>query len=216
MPIGAFTAVLMIFATVPDRRVLKFETEGMKNIFPKLDLPGFCIFAPAAIMVLLGLQWGGDKFAWKSPTIIGLLIGGILTFVVFFLWEAKVGDDKAMIPLSLIGKRQIWSSSVVMLCMMVSIFIATYYLPLYFQSVKGASPLQSGVDTLPSMFSQLIFAVLSGVLGKFLSRSPKISSYLLTSTQYKELVTIFPSRFSARSLFLLAAVSGLLSTSTPR
>ena len=49
---------------------------------------------------------------------------------------------------------------------MTVLFITTFYLPIYFQSVQNASPLTSGVRLLPSIVSQLIFAILSGGLGK--------------------------------------------------
>ena len=41
--------------------------------------------------------------------------------------------------------------------------IVNYYLPIYFQAVRGASPTMSGVDLLPSIISQMIFAIVSGI-----------------------------------------------------
>jgi hypothetical protein len=38
-----------------------------------------------------------------------------------------------------------------------------YYLPIYFQAVRGATPTMSGVDLLPSILSQMIFAIVSGI-----------------------------------------------------
>ena len=46
---------------------------------------------------------------------------------------------------------------------------AAYYLPIYFQTVKQASPMLSGVYTLPSMISQLIFAILAWIESEYLS-----------------------------------------------
>jgi hypothetical protein len=43
---------------------------------------------------------------------------------------------------------------------------ATYYLPLYFQVVKGVSAMISGFSTLPSIISQLILVICSGFFGK--------------------------------------------------
>ena len=42
-------------------------------------------------------------------------------------------------------------------------FCASYFLSVYFQAVKGASPLLSGVYLLPSILSQLILAVVAGL-----------------------------------------------------
>jgi hypothetical protein len=45
--------------------------------------------------------------------------------------------------------------------------VVVYYLPIYFQAIKGASPMMSGVYLLPSILSQLIGTLLSGALGQF-------------------------------------------------
>ena len=39
-----------------------------------------------------------------------------------------------------------------------------YYLPFYFQSVRGASPIRSGVNYIPVALSELVGIVLSGAL----------------------------------------------------
>ena len=49
---------------------------------------------------------------------------------------------------------------------MTVLFVTTYFLPLYFQTVQNASPLNSGVKLLPSIVSQLIFAIVAGALGE--------------------------------------------------
>jgi len=72
-----------------------------------------------------------------------------------------------MIPVAIISKRVIGSSCLVFGFLMSLLYCATYYLPIYFQAVKGVSPMLSGIYLLPSILSQLIAAVISGVLGKW-------------------------------------------------
>lgn len=43
-----------------------------------------------------------------------------------------------------------------------TVFVASYYFPIYFQAVKGVGPTLSGVYLLPSIFSQLIVVIISG------------------------------------------------------
>lgn len=78
-----------------------------------LDLVGFSIFAPAAVMFILALEWGGSNYAWDSPTIIGLFAGAGAALIVFILWEKYMGA-RAMIPLSIISRTVIWCSSLYM------------------------------------------------------------------------------------------------------
>ena len=140
-------------------------TDVVKTIYQKFDLLGFAIFAPAAIQILLALEYGGNQFPWNSATIIGLFSGGGVTFIIFFIWEYRAGEI-AMIPYSIIGQRTVWASCLAVFTLFGTLQCASYYLPIYFQAVKGASPLKSGVDLLPSILMQLLGAVGSGILGK--------------------------------------------------
>lgn len=72
--------------------------------------------------------------------------------------------------------------------------VLNYFLPIYFQAVRGASPTMSGVDLLPSIISQMIFAIVSGVLvrkvGYFLPFS--IACGVLTAISAGLLSTLDP------------------------
>lgn len=167
LPIGGLGAILIFLVHIPDNRV-RLGISPLKIITTKIDLLGLFLFAPACIMILMGLQWGGIDHPWNSATIIGLFCGGGVLAVIFFFWEHHAGNG-AMIPLPIIRKRQIWTACLTMLFLFTTVFVITFYLPIYFQSVKSASPFTSGVDMLPSILSQLFFAVLSGFISKFLS-----------------------------------------------
>lgn len=117
-------------------------------------------------MFLLALQFGGNQHPWGSSVVIGLFVGAGVTALLFLGWERYVGDDKAMVPLGLFGRRIVWTSALVGAANMSLTIVGSYYLPLYFQSVKGASPFQGGVDYLPTILAQLVSAVVSGALGE--------------------------------------------------
>lgn len=150
---------------IPDNSIKTGES-AFKILRTKLDLTGFFLFAPCTIMFLLALQWGGIDYPWKSATIIGLFCGGGGLLLVFIYWEHRVGDG-AMIPLPVIRKREIWTACLTMMFLFITVFVIAYYLPVYFQSVKNASPFKSGVDMLPAILTQIVFAVSGGVLSKF-------------------------------------------------
>lgn len=133
----------------------------------KLDLTGFVLFAPAAIQLLLALEYGQNQYPWDSATVIGLFCGAGGTFILFLIWEYRQGD-KAMIPLSMVAKRNVWSSCLVIMSIFAILLCISYYLPVYFQAIKNESPMMSGVYILPSILSQLAVAVTSGVLSKYL------------------------------------------------
>lgn len=166
LPIGGLVSVLLIIAKVPDQ----VAKPSPKSVLPKLprmlDLVGFVIIAGASAQLLLALQFGGNDFAWNSATVIGLFCGAGATFVVWGFWNYRMGED-ALLPFSMIIKRVVWSAMATMSFLFSTIFLSAYFLPIYFQAIKGATPFLSGVYLLPSLVSQLIFAVISGLLGKF-------------------------------------------------
>lgn len=114
-------------------------------------------------MLIFAIEWGGTMYAWNSPTIIGLFVGCGTTFLVFVAWEHHVGAG-AMIPLSIIRRRVIWNSCLYMLFFIGSALTAIFYLPLYFQTVRHASPTMSGVDLLPSIITTSLFSIVAGGL----------------------------------------------------
>ncbi|MCJ1399411.1 hypothetical protein MMC11_002613 [Xylographa trunciseda] len=193
LPCGGLVAAMLAFVHVPDQISKPKPMAVIRTIHTKLDLLGFALFAPAAIQFLLALQYGGNTFAWNSAQVIGLFCGAGGTFVVFLAWEYYKGDA-AMIPFSMVRKRTIWASSVVFGFFMAQLFSASYYLPIYFQGVKGASPLLSGVYLLPGILGQLFSSIATGML------VGRIGYYL---------------PFMIISSIMGAIASGLLSTLSP-
>ncbi|KAF7564117.1 hypothetical protein G7046_g60 [Stylonectria norvegica] len=192
LPIGALCAILILLVHIPDRREHHDES-AIKILTTKLDLTGFCIFAPCTIMFLLALQWGGNDYPWKSATIIGLFLGGAGMLLVFLWWEHRVGAG-AMIPLHIVRQREIWTACLTMLFLFTTVFVASYYLPVYFQSVKGVSAFTSGVNMLPGVLTQLFGAISSGFLAQ------KVGYYL---------------PFAVASAVLSCVGNGLMSTLGP-
>lgn len=139
----------------------------IRTLPAQLDLVGFAIFAPAAIMLLLALEYGGIIYAWNSRYVIGLFCGAGVTFLLWLAWDYHKGDA-AMIPLSMAKKRVVWSGCLTYGFFLAQMFTVSYYLPIYFQAINGASPTLSGVYMLPLMAPHVAFSFLSGVLGEYL------------------------------------------------
>ncbi|EHK98547.1 putative HC-toxin efflux carrier TOXA [Glarea lozoyensis 74030] len=96
---------LLVFVKLPGT----VKVPSWRTVVTDLDLLGFTLFAPAMIQLLLALQYGGNRHAWDSATVIGLFCGAAGTFAIFLWWEYRKGDE-AMIPFSIIGKRVVYSA----------------------------------------------------------------------------------------------------------
>ncbi|KAL4862979.1 hypothetical protein BDV12DRAFT_178028 [Aspergillus spectabilis] len=133
--------------------------EGVKAI----DWAGTVSIVAVTVLLLLGMEFGGTVFPWDSVTVICLIVFGVVMVAVFLFSERKI----AKYPLVPLGLFKSWNVSVAFVLGfahgMVS-FGIEYYLPLWFQAVRGASPLRSGVLILPMMVTEALTDIISGVL----------------------------------------------------
>lgn len=158
---------------------------------------GSILFSGLTLALLLALQWGGSRYHWNSSVIIGLFCSSGAIFLVFIAWEHRLGKD-ALIPYPMIRKRVVWSSCFMTWALCGSIMVSSYYLPLYFQAVRGVSPTKSGVYVLPTLLSQLLTNALAG----WASKSPSFSD--MQAIQYSENIPLINTR--SRQVRLLSAM----------
>ncbi|KAL4914509.1 major facilitator superfamily domain-containing protein [Aspergillus aurantiobrunneus] len=163
LPIGALVALLLLFTRIPEQRQKEHPLTILPTLHKTFDLLGFALFAPAAIMFLLALEYGANTYPWSDSRVIGLFCGAGATAVVFLLWEYYKGRD-AMIPFHLLTVRIAYASYANMAAIFGLTMVVSYYLPIYFQAVRGDSALMSGVDLLPNIVAQIVAAVVSGLL----------------------------------------------------
>ncbi|KIW43594.1 uncharacterized protein PV06_04681 [Exophiala oligosperma] len=171
LPIGAVVAGILLFIRIPRGSMKSDEQTLRKMLTQTLDLVGFAIFAPASIQFFLALQYGGGQHAWDSATVIGLFCGSAAMFAIFLIWEYYKGDD-AMIPLPILRRRTVWSACLTLFFIVGILICAGYYLPIWFQAVKGTTPTMSGVYILPNVLAQIAMSMVTGlsvpILGYFL------------------------------------------------
>ena len=113
------------------------------------------------IMFLLGLEYGGQAFPWSSGTVICLIVIGILCFGLFLLVEWKFAVYP-VIPLRIFDRGSTLACLGVCFCHGFVFIAGSYYLPLFFQAVRGATPILSGVYILPSAIALAVFAATTG------------------------------------------------------
>ncbi|EEP81607.1 predicted protein [Uncinocarpus reesii 1704] len=156
---------------VPEHDAKPPVTSILSKLPQKLDLMAFALFAPSCIMFLIAISWGGTIYPWGSAKVIGLLCGGLAVFTLFPVWCAYRGEE-ALIPFSLVRRNTVLVASLVSGLLGGASMMVGYYLPLWFQAIKGASPGSSGVMMLPMMLSQIVGSLLSAVLLRKLHYMP--------------------------------------------
>jgi len=161
LPFGAVTAAFIVPFLNVKRRGKKIEATWKQQLL-KFDLEGTALFLPAIICLLLALQWGGSKYEWKSGRIIALLvIAGLLIigFIAIQVWK----QEDATVPPRVFKNRNVWGSAWFISMLGAAFFVMVYYLPIWFQAIKGVSATKSGIMNLPLILGLVIVSMLGGV-----------------------------------------------------
>lgn len=138
-------------------------TLPLKSKLKELDLYGVVLFLPSLVCLLLALQWGGTTYAWNSGRIIALFVVAGLCCIGFVAVEIKQGD-RATIPPSMMARRTLWACTIFVFFLGGSFMVITYYIPIWFQAIKGTTAIQSGINNLPSILAAVVFSIVSGGL----------------------------------------------------
>lgn len=59
------------------------------------DWIGLFVYIASTVSFLLGIQWGGGLYPWKSAQVIGTLLAGVAGFVIFILWELYISRNSS-------------------------------------------------------------------------------------------------------------------------
>lgn len=129
----------------------------------RLDWYGSILTIAWAVLVLLGLSWAGNEYPWASAAVLAPLIIGIALLGVFIMVEAKL-VALPLIPLRIFKNKTVASSMAATFFSGMIFYSALYYLPTYFQVVRGTSPIRSGVLLLPLVTVQTVASFASGIL----------------------------------------------------
>jgi EmrB/QacA subfamily drug resistance transporter len=150
MPIGALALVI-----VSTR--LHLHTPQVRH---RIDLLGATLLSAAVTSLIMVTTWGGNEYAWGSPTIVSLAVAGVALLVVFVWWELRA--EEPILPLSLFRSRVFAVANAMGFTIGMAMFGAIVFIPLYLQLVYGASPTSSGLRLLPLMAGLLVAAIASG------------------------------------------------------
>lgn len=134
----------------------------------KVDYLGAVLLVAGVSSLLLVTVWGGNEFAWTSPTIVGLGVAGVALVIAFIFQERHAAEP--ILPLRLFHESVFSVGSAISALVGVAMFGSTVFLPLYFQIVTGASATKSGLLMIP-MVSGLMFTSIGS--GRIISRTGK-------------------------------------------
>jgi EmrB/QacA subfamily drug resistance transporter len=150
LPLGGLALIVLITRM----HLPKYRTEH------RIDWLGAALLSVGITAIVLITTWGGNEYDWTSPQILGLAVLAVLAVAAFAIVERRVSEP--ILPLNLFANRNFAIISVIGFLLGFAMFGAMNFLPLYQQTVQGASATNSGLLLLPLMFGMLVVSIIAG------------------------------------------------------
>jgi len=150
LPVCAAALLLTLYAieesSEPDSRRLDLPGQGLAVV----ALGGF------ALAAIEGSHWG-----WTMP--LFAVLAGAAGAAIAFVWvEARTPGP--LLPLSFLGQPVFSAALAVAGLMTFGMYALLFIMPLYFQTIRGATPFIAGLELLPMSVSFVIVSQLVGYL----------------------------------------------------
>ncbi|KAE9369700.1 putative tetracycline efflux protein [Stipitochalara longipes BDJ] len=152
-------AMIIVALVLPLKRVKGNAKEKLK----KIDYLGSLTMLSSSLLILLPLSWGGTKYPWNSIGVIALLVIGTVLLGVFIFVEVKVAK-LPLIPMHIFKNPTVLGSVGGSFLTGFVTFSNLYYLPQFYQVVRRASPIHSGVMLIPLVVTQTVTSFTSGFI----------------------------------------------------
>ncbi|KAI1422628.1 MFS toxin efflux pump [Xylaria sp. FL1777] len=165
LPVGGFTIIILV-VLFKDSRNQKIPKGSVASKLKQLNVLSLSVFTGSIVSLLLALEWGGTTYSWSSGRIIALLVVALVTFSVFITLEV-LRKDCATIPSSVLFNRTAGLCLLYAFCSSAAFNVVDYFLPIWFQAIRGASAAESGAMLLPSIVGLSVAAISSGFIVSF-------------------------------------------------
>ncbi|KAI5195562.1 MFS transporter [Aureobasidium subglaciale] len=156
LPLG-FITLLALFFCLPNTK--SKQTLTWTERLPQLDPIGTLCFVASLACLFLALSWAGSRYAWSSPLTIGLLVASGVLLSLFGLDQWWKGESATLPPRILKNRSVLSGFTYTMFCNSATM-VVLYYLPTYFQVVRGKTAAQSGYYQIPAIAGDIIGVVL--------------------------------------------------------
>lgn len=155
LPLTALTT-LAVFFFMPLRKV----TGDWRAKLRAVDFVGAFLALGGTAVLLLGLNWGGGEYAWKTAHVVVTLVVGFAVCVGFVLWQWK-GARTPLVPMYIFQSRIVNGACLTMFVNGWNFLVQVYYIPTFYQLVFNYSTVKAGAMLLPiTLFQSMSLPVL--------------------------------------------------------
>ncbi|MCK2219230.1 MFS transporter [Actinomadura sp. ATCC 31491] len=138
----------------------------------RIDWAGAILLSVGITALVLITTWGGNEYAWGSWQILVLAAVAVVSIAAFVPVERRAAEP--IMPLQLFRIRNFTLISGVGFLLGFAMFGAINFLPLFQQTVQGASATNSGLLLLPMMAASMVVSLF---VGKAITATGKYKIY---------------------------------------
>ncbi|MBH5338052.1 DHA2 family efflux MFS transporter permease subunit [Streptomyces pactum] len=151
-PIGV-AALLFSAAVLPESR-----NPADRHRF---DIPGVLLLALGTLVVVFGVV-KGEHWGWGSGATLGTLGAGVAVLLVFGWYETRVAHP--LLPMRLFRNPALTIGTLITALNFFALLGVIFFVMLYLQNVRGFSPVEAGVRTLPLSLASVVASPLGAAL----------------------------------------------------
>jgi len=158
----------IFFINLPIGIVALLITSAVLRLPPRsrdrvpIDYLGAALLVAVIVSLLLVTEWGGERYDWLSPEIVGLFCAGLALLTLFVVVEKRALDP--IIPPRLFSIFTVRISAATATVFGMLMFGTILFVPVYFQIVRGDTATNAGLLLLPQMIGILTATIAAGRL----------------------------------------------------
>lgn len=138
---------------------------------PKLDVFGLALLSPGIALLVYGLSEAGSRGSFTDAHVLIPVVIGVVLLLVF-AWHALRTRIEPILDLRLFRSRGYATSTAMVFISGLALFGATVLLPLYFQQVRGYTPLHAGILLIPQGVGMGLALMVAGDLADRMNPRP--------------------------------------------
>ncbi|HSJ37975.1 MAG TPA: MDR family MFS transporter [Planococcus sp. (in: firmicutes)] len=213
LPVALISLILGIF---------KLKNLTFQNREISLDKISLVLSSLGFGGILYGFSSAGS-LGWSSPVVYITVIVGVVSLALFIRRQLQL--DEPLLQVRIYKYPMFALSSVISIALSMSLFSAMILMPIYVQTIKGISPIDSGLLMLPGA---LLMGMMSPITGRLFDKwgakvlaIPGLSLVVITTylfsqlsleTSYWEIMLIYSVRMLGISLVMMPVMTNGLNT----
>ncbi|MEU9559718.1 MFS transporter [Streptomyces fumanus] len=127
----------------------------------RFDIPGVVLLALGLLAVVFGVV-KGETWGWTSGGTLGAIAAGVVILLVFGYYETRVAAP--LLPMRLFRNPALTIGTVITALNFFVLLGVIFFVMLYLQNVRGFTPVEAGVRTLPLSLASVVASPLGAAL----------------------------------------------------